>query len=150
VNHVVEQCIKLVEHKLDLGSIAANLELANDLPLVRGDAGQLEQLLLALVMNAIEAMPREGNLTITTASPDGASVVITVADDGIGIDAEILPRLFEPFATTKEQAGLGLGLAISKAIVERHHGTISVKSKPGQGTMFTIALPALIAHQEVA
>jgi len=142
VNPVIQQCIKLIEHKLDLGNISANLELARDLPLVRGDAGQVEQLVLALVMNAIEAMPREGNLHIVTASPDGASVVIQIEDDGTGIAPDILPRLFEPFTTTKEEGkGVGLGLAISRAIVDRHHGRIEVKSELGKGTTFTITLP---------
>ena len=134
--------IKLIDHKLDLGNIVANLQLDDELPPVRGDANQLEQLLLALVMNAIDAMPHEGTLTIrTSASRD--RVVITVEDDGTGIPQEILSRLFDPFVTTKETKGVGLGLAISRSIVERHEGQISVWSEPARGTKFTITLPAV-------
>lgn len=153
VNGVVNQCIRLVEHKLDLAGIVPHLELGDELPPIRGDSGQIEQLLLALVMNAIDAMPREGTLHIVTASPDGESVVIRVEDDGTGIDPEILPRLFEPFATTKEEGkGVGLGLAISRAIVDRHHGRIEVQSALGRGTTFTITLPSALPaiHKEVA
>lgn len=142
INRIVQQTIKLVEHKLDLGSITPQLDLGRDLPQIRGDACQIEQLLLALVMNAIEAMPHEGNLRIATNAPDRDTIVIRVEDDGMGIPADILPRLFEPFTTTKEEGkGVGLGLAISRAIVDRHGGTIDVKSEPGRGTTFTITLP---------
>jgi two-component system NtrC family sensor kinase len=141
LNSIVAVTIKLVEHKLDLGNIVPRLELAPDLPLLRGDAGQIEQMLLAIVMNAIEAMPREGNLRIAT-SHTGDSIVLRITDDGMGIPPDILPRLFEPFTTTKEEGkGVGLGLAISKAIVDRHGGTIDVQSEVGRGTTFTITLP---------
>jgi two-component system NtrC family sensor kinase len=143
-NNVVQQTIKLVKHKLDLGNIVAHLELSDDLPLIRGDAAQLEQLLLALVINAIEAMPREGTLHIRTApNADRTSVVVIVEDDGIGIPPAILSRLFDPFVTTKEEKGVGLGLAISRTIVERHHGLISVVSEVGRGTTFTMTFPAV-------
>ena len=145
VNRIVHATIKLVEHKLDLGNIAAHLELQHDLPLLRGDAGQIEQLLLAIVMNAIEAMPREGNLQIVTRADASGAIVIRIADDGAGIPPDILPHLFEPFTTTKEEGkGVGLGLAISRAIVDRHAGTISVRSEVGRGTAFTITLPGTL------
>ncbi len=143
INHVIRQCVKLVEHKLELGNITADLRLPTDLPVMRGDAGQIEQLLLALVMNAIEAMPHEGNLRITTStSTDRSKIVVAVSDDGLGIDPDVLPRLFDPFVTTKEEGkGVGLGLAVSRSIVERHEGHISVASEVGRGTTFTITLP---------
>jgi two-component system, NtrC family, sensor kinase len=147
INDVLRRCIKLIEHKLDLGNIVLRLDLARDLPLVRGDAGQLEQLFLALVMNAIEAMPQEGNLHITTSSASGDGVTITVEDDGCGIPESLLPQLFEPFVTTKEARGVGLGLAVSRSVVERHHGVISVKSEVGRGTTFTIELPREESHE---
>lgn len=142
IRNVVRRCIKLVEHKLHLANITPRLDLCDELPLVRGDAGQLEQLLLALIMNAIEAMPHDGNLRVATA-PDatGDHVVITVEDDGSGIPDSILSHLFEPFVTTKEAKGVGLGLAVSRSVVDRHQGHISVKSEAGRGTTFTIELP---------
>ena len=139
LNSIARQVIRLVEHKLELAKITADLQLDPKLPPVRGDANQLEQLLLALVMNAIEAMPHEGTLTIST-QPSGERIIVTVEDDGTGIPKEILSRLFDPFVTTKEEKGVGLGLAISRTIVERHDGSISVWSEPGRGTKFTITL----------
>jgi two-component system NtrC family sensor kinase len=144
VNAVVRITLKIIEHKLELGNIAVSLDLAPDLPRMRGDAGQLEQLLLALVMNAIDAMPHDGNLQIATRPADNeAGIVICVADDGTGIDPELLPRLFDPFVTTKEEGkGVGLGLAISRSVVERHKGHIRVESEPGRGTKFIVEFPA--------
>ncbi len=142
VNRVVHATMKLIEHKLELGNITSRLDLAGNLPLLRGDSGQIEQLFLAIIMNAIEAMPREGNLEIVTRPEGDHSILIRIEDDGMGIPADILPHLFEPFITTKEEGkGVGLGLAISRAIVDRHGGTIDVTSEVGRGTAFTIVLP---------
>ena len=142
VNRVVKQTVKLVEHKLELGNIVPHLELGEDLPQLRGDAGQIEQLFLAIIMNAIEAMPREGNLHIVTKALSDEALTMAIEDNGVGIPPDILPHLFEPFTTTKEEGkGVGLGLAISKAIVERHGGKIEAKSEIGRGTTFTIELP---------
>jgi signal transduction histidine kinase len=94
-------------------------------------------------MNAIDAMPSGGNLSLRTAeSPGSQEVRIEVEDDGTGIPKEVLARVFEPFFTTKERGrGMGLGLAISRSIVERHGGRIEVQSEPGRGTKFVITLP---------
>jgi len=144
MNAVIRQTVRLVDHKMKLGNITPHLELAEDLPPVRGDAAQLEQLILALVINAIEAMPHEGTLHLKT-STNGQSVVTIVEDDGIGIPADFVPHLFEPFQTTKEEGkGVGLGLAISRTIVERHHGSINVVSEVGRGTTFTMTFPAMV------
>lgn len=146
INAIVGQCLKLVDHQLELGNITLDLKLIEDIPNVQGDTGQLEQLILALTINAIEAMPREGTLHLATSTSDDRSkVTAIVEDDGMGIPEELLPRLFEPFVTTKENHGVGLGLAISKSIVERHRGTIEVHSQLGRGTRFTITLPAVSA-----
>ncbi|MGN6183461.1 MAG: sensor histidine kinase [Thermoanaerobaculia bacterium] len=148
VNRIVHATMKLIEHKLDLGNITARLQLAGDLPTMRGDAGQIEQLLLAIIMNAIEAMPREGNLIVATHAQNDA-IVIRIEDDGAGIPPDLLPHLFEPFTTTKEEGkGVGLGLAISRAIVDRHGGTIEVRSEVGRGTAFIITLPSMPAYTE--
>lgn len=143
LNQLVRRATKLVDHKLELGHITQDLELFDDLPLISGDAAQLEQLVLALVMNAIEAMPHEGHLQIVTrAMPDGEHIELTVEDDGIGIPEEILAHLFEPFVTTKEEGtGVGLGLAVCRSVVDRHQGKISVTSDATRGTAFTVELP---------
>jgi signal transduction histidine kinase len=114
-----------------------------DLPMVSADAAQMEQVLLVLIVNAADAMPRGGNLWITSSvHPESHEVQVRVRDDGCGIAPELLPQLFEPFLTTKENGqGVGLGLAISRSIVERHRGRIEVQSKLGQGSTFTVILP---------
>jgi signal transduction histidine kinase len=132
----------LVRHQLELNGIELQLRLA-DLPRVRCDPAQMEQVLVALIMNAIDAMPHGGNLWIEARlNLDETEIGIRVRDDGSGIAPDVLPQIFEPFMTTKEIGhGVGLGLAISRGIVERHHGRIEVESKLGQGTTFTIMLP---------
>jgi two-component system, NtrC family, sensor kinase len=143
VNQVVDRCIRLVQHQLDLGNVQLQVETTPGLPMLHCDPAQVEQVLLALVMNAIDAMPRGGNLLVRTRSlPQSRQIEIQVRDDGVGIPPDLLPRLFEPFLTTKETGkGVGLGLAISKTIVERHGGVIEVESQPGRGTTFYIFLP---------
>ena len=142
INHVIDQSLRLVQHQLDLAGIHVQPQLEPDLLPVRCDAAQIEQVLLALIMNAMDAMPQGGNLWVISSSIDHR-VQIIVRDDGNGIPAEILPRIFEPFLTTKETGrGVGLGLAISHSILERHNGMIEVQSEVGRGTTFTVMLPA--------
>jgi two-component system NtrC family sensor kinase len=143
LNRVIEQVLRLVQHQMDLTGIHVQEQLESELPLVDCDGAQIEQVLLALLMNAIDAMPQGGNVWITsTSSLDPKVIRIVVRDDGAGIPAEILPRIFEPFLTTKETGrGVGLGLAISNSILERHNGTIEVQSELGKGTVFTVTLP---------
>jgi two-component system, NtrC family, sensor kinase len=143
LNAVMDRSVRLVQHQLELNGVQLQLDLANDLPRVQCDPAQIEQVVLALVMNSIDAMPRGGNLWLRTRINDSRDEVeIQVRDDGIGIPADILPQLFEPFLTTKESGhGVGLGLAISRGIIERHNGHIEVQSEAGKGTTFTITLP---------
>jgi two-component system NtrC family sensor kinase len=143
LNQIVDRSLRLVQHQLDLAAIQVQLQLDPDLPRVLCDAAQIEQVLLALVMNALDAMPQGGNLWLTTTfSREHKRVCVVVRDDGSGIPAEILPRIFEPFLTTKETGrGVGLGLAISHSILERHNGNIEVQSEIGRGTTFTVTLP---------
>ena len=141
LNQVIDRCIRLVEHKMELGGIQLNLDLAADLPPAHCDPAQIEQVVLAMVINAIDAMPQEGNLWINTRLKADATIELVIRDDGVGIPAGHLPHIFEPFYTTKESGGSGLGLAISQNIVERHGGHIEVNSVVGQGTTFKIVLP---------
>jgi two-component system, NtrC family, sensor kinase len=143
LNGIIQRCVKLVQHQLELGGIELQPDLAPDLPSVGCDAGQIAQVILALVMNAIEAMPRGGILTLETRlTDDRSAALVVVRDNGVGMPPEILKNMFEPFFTTKENAhSLGLGLAICHSIIERHHGEIKVASEQGRGTTFTIRLP---------
>jgi two-component system sensor histidine kinase HydH len=109
------------------------------LPPVRADRARLTQVLLNLGLNAVEAMPAGGTLTLAAAVA-GADLVIAVTDTGEGIAPDIRRRLFEPYVTTKSR-GLGLGLAIARRIVEDHGGRIEVASEPGRGSRFTVSLP---------
>jgi len=140
LNQVIDRCVRLVQHKLDMGGIQLNLDLAAELPPAHCDPAQIEQVVLAMVINAIDAMPQEGNLWIST-RVDAGAIEMVIRDDGIGIPDEHLAHIFEPFYTTKEAGGSGLGLAISQNIVERHGGDIQVKSVVGEGTTFRIVLP---------
>lgn len=143
LNAVIDRSIRLVQHQMQMGNIELHLDLSPTLPRVPCDPAQIEQVLLALVMNAIDAMPHGGNLWLrsrTTAALD--AVTMQVKDDGCGISPDILPQIFEPFLTTKETGhGVGLGLAVSHSIMERHDGAIEVQSELGKGTTFTVTLP---------
>lgn len=143
INRVVEQCTMLVRPNLKIAAIDLHSTLADGLPRLHCDPSQIEQVLLAVIVNAADAMPKGGNLWIDSRlSDDGSRVVLTVRDDGSGIPPEIFPKIFEPFVTTKENGhGTGLGLAVSRGIVERHSGKISLESEVGKGTTVTITLP---------
>jgi len=141
LTQVIDRCVRLVQHKMDMGNIQLNLGLGEELPNVRCDPNQIEQVVLAMVINAIDAMPQGGNLWISTRQHSATALELVIRDDGMGIPEEHMAHMFEPFYTTKESGGSGLGLAISQNIVERHGGSIAVQSAVGQGTTFTILLP---------
>jgi len=124
---------------------ASNIHITVDLQIrsqamVMGDDSELREVLVNMVFNAIDAMPEGGKLLLSTSIVD-KSVVITIADSGVGMYPEIRSRIFDPFFTTKGKAGLGLGLAVSFGIIRRHGGTIEVDSEYGKGTEFRIVLP---------
>jgi len=143
INIVVDRSVRLVQHQLEMAGIELQLFVDDELPKVQCDAAQIEQVVLALIMNAIDAMPHGGNLWLRTRmAPTLDAVEIEVRDDGTGIAPEVLANIFEPFQTTKEQGhGVGLGLAVSRSIMDRHHGRIEVQSQLGKGTTFTVVLP---------
>jgi len=152
LREVIDRSLLLVRHQLEIGGIELQLKLAQNLSRVSCDPAQIEQVLLALIVNAIDAMPRGGNLWIETRlSCDETEVEIRVRDDGAGIAPDVLPQIFEPFMTTKENGrGVGLGLAISRGIVERHNGRIEVQSELGRGTTFTVTLPSQAPEASLA
>ena len=138
----------LVWHQLELAGIELQLNLASDLPRVPCDPAQMEQVFIALIMNAIDAMPDGGTLWLEDqlAGTDGKTEIeVRVRDDGTGIAPDVLPHIFEPFMTTKEHGrGTGLGLAIARGIMERHNGRIDVETEFGRGTTFTLTLPSQV------
>lgn len=141
---LVEQAQNLVHHHMELGAVelVADLGLADDEVVCDGE--QIVQTLLALMINAVEAMPGGGTLTVSTRldPDDDRYVTLRVSDTGQGIPREVQDRIFDPFFSTKnETKGVGLGLAVVSGIVRRHEGTIQVDSIPGAGTTFTIRLP---------
>jgi two-component system NtrC family sensor kinase len=144
LNAVVRRAVLLVKHKLDMQSIELHEELAADLPPAHCDANQIQQVVLVLLVNAAEAMGKGGRLDVSTEFDGGPEqCAVRVKDTGGGIPDDVLPRIFDPFFTTKEdQNRTGLGLAVAHSIVEQHGGEIRVRSTPGQGTEFTVALPA--------
>jgi two-component system NtrC family sensor kinase len=136
---------------MDLAQVRTDLDLSPRVPGIMCDPSQVEQALLALCINAVEAMPNGGTLTVTTTPTAAGGVQVSVEDTGVGMDAEVRSHIFEPFFTTKgegEGKGLGLGLAVVYGIVQRHNGSIEVASNPGQGTRFTVVLPAAPAEGE--
>jgi signal transduction histidine kinase len=152
LNHLLHEVLGLVEHQVAKEQITIRLEPEDGLPAIAGDANQLEQAFLNIVINAWHAMPGGGTLTLRSrradrprkgGRPARPGVEAAISDTGTGIPPELMERIFDPFFTTKGVGkGTGLGLAISKRIVEDHHGSIAVATEVGRGTTFTIWLPA--------
>lgn len=144
VHQLAKRVLFLLKHKMDLAAVEAKVTLDDTMDPVLCDPGQLEQALLALCVNAIEAMPDGGQVAIDVRKEGESGVRITVQDHGVGIPADVLPRIYEPFFTSKDQGdgkGLGLGLSVVYGIVQHHRGTIHVDSVPNEGTTFTIVIP---------
>ncbi|MFT3916367.1 MAG: ATP-binding protein [Anaeromyxobacteraceae bacterium] len=146
LNKVVVDALGLVDGQLREGGIALSLELAAPPPRARGDAGQLAQVVLNLVQNARTAcLERPGSQlrVVTRPAAEAGKVELLVVDNGKGILPEHLPRIFEPFFTTKDLwSNVGLGLSVTYRIVQEHGGRIAVESRPGEGSTFTVTLPA--------
>jgi two-component system NtrC family sensor kinase len=139
INQALEQALSLVGHQAQLQNIEVIRELSS-VPKVMGDFDQLQQVFTNLTLNAIQAMPEGGKLTLRTSVVDG-NIKIDVQDTGYGIAKENLSKLFTPFFTTKEKGkGVGLGLAVVHGIIERHKGKVKVQSEAGKGTTFTVYL----------
>jgi signal transduction histidine kinase len=147
VNRTIEETVTFVEHQLRISQMELDIQLTPDLPIIRGNAGQLQQVFTNLLINAMHASQPGAHIRIQSRySPPlgefGGTVEIAVSDSGHGIAEENLKKIFEPFFTTKEIGkGTGLGLSVSYGIVKEHGGEISVESEVGKGTTFTIVLP---------
>ena len=143
LNQTVEEACVIVDHQLGLHHVRLHKELGADLPPFMGNANQIEQVLVNLMINAGQAMEEKGGtVTLTTRLADTRTLEIRVSDTGPGIPEEIKAKLFEPFFTTKPAGkGTGLGLAVSYGIVRDHHGDIGVEDAEGHGACFVVTLP---------
>jgi signal transduction histidine kinase len=142
VEQIVHDAAVSLHNQMAALGVDLRVDLDPTLPSVEVDYAQIEQVILALMSNAVEAMPRGGRITITGRAGEGGRVRLDVADTGPGIPPSQLERIFRLFFTTKS-SGTGMGLAIAKKIVERHGGTITVESEMGKGTRFVIDLPVV-------
>jgi hypothetical protein len=156
VNTVIEEAMELISHQKEIRALSVQKRLDGSLPLVMADESQLKQVMINLLINAMDAMAEGGKLTVATgksngvdASPGGTpgpAVTIAVSDTGTGIDPAALQNIFDPFFTTKSPGtGNGLGLSVCLRIIETFAGTIAVHSAPGEGSTFTVSLPAVQA-----
>jgi two-component system NtrC family sensor kinase len=142
VGDLVQRSLGLVANQLKISKVKQHLTINDNLPLVSVDAPQIQQVLVNLFINAIQAMPQGGDLFINISlDQEHELVMATVRDTGTGIKKEILPYIFDPFFTTKSTKGTGLGLSVSYGIIRQHHGEIAVESEEGQGAAFTIKIP---------
>ncbi|MCU0588374.1 MAG: response regulator [Syntrophobacteraceae bacterium] len=143
INELLGRSLLLSQHRLSLQNIQVETHLDAEVPKVEGDFNQLQQCIINLIFNAIDAMPHGGRLVLESRlDPRHELVVIRVKDNGCGIARDDLMYIFDPFFTTKKEGkGLGLGLSTVYGIVDRHKGAITVESRPSEGSTFTIKLP---------
>ena len=145
VNRVIAEVLALARHELQQHRVSVDADLHPSLPTIMADRVQLQQVVLNLVMNGVDAMravaDRSRVLTVRSQLDDRGNIVVSVADSGVGLDAVNLERIFETFFTTKAN-GMGMGLAISKSIIEAHHGRLWAAPEPRFGAMFAFALPS--------
>ena len=143
LNTIVASMVSLVRKQFSFKNIMIEQNLAEGLPLVKLDRDQFQQVIVNMLINAMEAIERDGEIQVETSyDKRWRNIVLRIKDTGRGIPEDIRLKLFDPFFTTKD-TGTGLGLSISHGIVERHGGTISLESQVGQGTTFTITLPVV-------
>lgn len=160
LNHVIQDVLQVL-HPLFRKTISVRTDLWEELPRIEADRSQMEQVLINLIVNALDAMPARGELKLSTmpgepgksldSARDGESITLIVADTGPGIPANLQSLIFEPFFTTKPTGkGTGLGLSTVQAIVQQHRGRIAVRSTPGAGAAFIISLPTTAESPAVA
>ena len=150
IHNLIDKSLSITNHHFEMNDISTVTKLEAKDPNLIGNANQIVQMLIALFMNAVEAMPRGGALTVATQDVlDPDALRISVADNGRGIPQEIRSSIFEPFFTTKQDAhSVGLGLSVVYGIMLRHQGKIEVKSEPGRGTTFILTLPRQITPEK--
>jgi signal transduction histidine kinase len=151
VEGIVEETLRLASNQIKLAKVKVCVETAENIPAIHGDRRQLQQVFLNLILNALDAMPDGGFLTLKVMnSEDREFVAVTFEDTGIGIPKQHLRDIFDPFFTSKKAAkGTGLGLSVSLGIVQGHGGDIRVQSEAGKGTIFTVLLPVAKVPAEI-
>ena len=149
INSLILKSLVLVQNTLNVSSIETRLDLAENLPPLFVDENQIQQVFVNLFLNAAQAMAIEGRLFVSSRLTEKEDVVeIAIRDTGKGIPPEYLPHVFDPFFSTKEEGGTGLGLSVSYSIIKNHDGHVRVESRPGIGTTFTIQLPVTQTRKE--
>jgi len=142
INEILKETYDLVHHQMKISNIGFLINFEATADMISCSPNQIKQACLAMLVNASEAVPENGEVIIKTHNPDEKHIVVEIIDNGKGISEENLPHIFEPFFSTKHEAsGIGLGLAIVHGIVQSHKGQLSVASQPGKGTTFSITLP---------
>ena len=136
------ETIKIAGNQITINQVNLHQDVPSGLPLVRGNRQGLQQVFLNLIINAVQAMPTGGDLTVSAGQDKSKRIIVKVQDTGGGISPEHLPHIFDPFFTTKEVGqGTGLGLSVSYGIIKKHGGRIDVDSRPGKGATFTVIIP---------
>lgn len=147
VNELLEKSLSILNNEFRIHHINLEQDLCRDLPAISMDANLMQQVLVNLLINALEAMEENGTIFIRSrATADGSRLVVEIEDTGRGIPKEHVAKIFDPFFSTK-QNGTGLGLAVSYGIVQKHNGEIRVASKPGKGSCFIIEMPMVDTHE---
>ena len=153
LNEAALEVVALSLNDFQRNRVVLESELADDLPVVAGDRVQLQQVILNLLRNAVDAMikvdDRPRRLLIRTEREGADAVRLTVKDAGIGLDRQTMNKLFDAFYTTKSD-GMGIGLSISRSIIERHQGRLWVEPNDGPGTTFAFSIPCLVEHGAAA
>jgi len=149
IQGLVEDTLRFILPEAERSGVAVSSHLPDGAARVEGDHSQLRQALLNLLINALQAMPDGGRLNVTSRVSSAGEVEIAIADTGAGIAPEDLPKLFDPYFTTKVR-GFGLGLTIVERIIQEHGGTVEVASELGSGATFTIKLPVYRVAENVA
>jgi two-component system NtrC family sensor kinase len=148
VNDTLGQTINLLENYARINNILIQADLSPDLPIIASDQAQLQQVFMNLISNAIDAINKNGLIKIST-QVTGEQIFIRIIDNGPGIPREVQNKIFDPFFTTKETGrGTGLGLWVSYSIIEKMGGSISLSSRAGEGSTFTVQLPIVIPSKK--
>lgn len=144
VNDIVEQGVQLIRSQIRKFTNSLQVDLAKQLPLVQGNPGQIEQVIINLLMNAAESLPDQTAAIVLSTSFDSEKkmVLIRVLDEGCGVASENIKSILQPFYTTKQESGgTGLGLSVSQSLLTQHGGILVIQSQPGKGTIATASLP---------